>query len=110
LVLLLLLLLLCYSRAGMMQAPEVMYGDPNGMMGGGQGLAGSQGRLYQAAGGPKGAGGAGGGQGRSNGPVKSNSGSDMAGHVMGSAPLQGGNWVQVMDPDGKVYYLDQGQQ
>lgn len=97
-----------YGMPGMMQAPEVMYGDPNGMMGGG--LAGSQGRLYQAAGGPKGAGGAGGGQGRSNGPVKSNSGGDMAGHVMGSAPLQGGNWVQVMDPDGKVYYLDQGQQ
>jgi hypothetical protein len=92
----------------MMQAPEVMYGDPNGMMGGG-GLAGSQARLYHAAG-PKGAGGAGGGQGRSNGPVKSSSAGDMAGDVMGSAPLQGGNWVQVMDPDGKVYYLNQGQQ
>ena len=93
----------------MMQAPEVMYGDPNGMMGSG-GLAGSQARLYHAAGGPKGAGGPG-GQGRSNGPAKSSSAGDMAGDVMGSgAPLQGGNWVQVMDPDGKVFYLNQGQQ
>ncbi|WIA28384.1 hypothetical protein OEZ86_010930 [Tetradesmus obliquus] len=98
-----------YGMPGMMQAPEVMYGDPNGMMGGG-GLAGSQARLYHAAGGPKAAGGPG-GQGRSNGPAKSSSAGDMAGDVMGSgAPLQGGNWVQVMDPDGKVYYLNQGQQ
>jgi hypothetical protein len=94
---------------GMMQAPEVMYGDPNSMMAG-AGL-GSQARLYHAAA-PKAAGMPAGGQSaRSNGPVKRSSAGDMAGDVMAGNPqLQGGNWVQVMDPDGKVYYLNQGQQ
>lgn len=102
-------LLWCALRAGMMQAPDVMYGDPNSMMAGGG--IGSQARLYHAAGPKPGAGGAGGQGGRSNGPVKSSSAGDMAGDVMaGSAPLQGGNWVQVMDPEGKVYYLNQAQQ
>lgn len=86
----------------MVQAPEVMYGDPN-MMGTGLG---SQARLYQAAG-SKAAGAAGPHGGRSNGPDKTNSGGDMTGDV---SQLQGGNWVQVMDPEGKVYYLNQGQQ
>lgn len=98
-----------YTMPGMMQAPEMMYGDPHGMMGG-SGI-GSQARLYHAAGPKAGAGAAAGQPGRGNGPVKSSSASDMAGDVMvGSAPLQGGNWVQVMDPEGKVYYLNQGQQ
>ena len=90
--------------AGMVQAPEVMYGDPN-MMGAGLG---SQARLYPAAGPKAAAGGPHGG--RSNGPVKSGSTGDMANDVMSGNQLQGGNWVQVMDPEGKVYYLNQGQQ
>lgn len=94
-----------FCFAGMVQAPEVMYGDPN-MMGAGLG---SQARLYHAAA-PKAAGAGGAQGGRSNGPVKSGSTGDMAGDVMGGNQLQGGNWVQVMDPEGKVYYLNQGQQ
>lgn len=89
----------------MVQAPEVMYGDPNMM---GAGLS-SQARLYHAAG-PKAAAAGGPQGGRSNGPVKSGSAGDIANDVMGGNQLQGGNWVQVMDPEGKVYYLNQGQQ
>eukprot|EP00878_Enallax_costatus_P005199 GHUV01005463.1.p1 GENE.GHUV01005463.1~~GHUV01005463.1.p1 ORF type:complete len:234 (+),score=50.81 GHUV01005463.1:1033-1734(+) len=93
------------AMPGMVQAPEVMYGDPN-MMGAGLG---SQARLYHAAG-PKAAAAGGPQGGRSNGPVKSGSTGDMANDVMAGNQLQGGNWVQVMDPEGKVYYLNQGQQ
>lgn len=83
----------------MMQAPDVMYGDPNGMMGGAGGI-GSQARLYQAGGK------AGGGPGRGSAADKG-AGDDMG----GSAQLQGaGHYVQVMDPEGKLYYLPQGQQ
>jgi hypothetical protein len=81
----------------MMQAPEVMYGDPNGMMGGAGGI-GSQARLYQA--GAKGAAG--------RGSAADKGGGDDMG---GGGQLQGaGHYVQVMDPEGKLYYLPQGQQ
>ena len=98
--------MLCW-HAGMMQAPDVMYGDPNGMMGGPGGI-GAQARLYHAGG----KGGAGGGAGGRGGPDKAAAGSDVPGDVMGSGgQLPGaGHYVQVMDPEGKVYYLPQGQQ
>lgn len=81
----------------MMQAPEVVYGDPSMMDG-----VGSQARLYQA--GAKGA--AAGGRG--NAADKGNVGGDDMG---GGAQLHAaGHYVQVMDPEGKVYYLPQGQQ
>lgn len=79
----------------MMQAPDMMYGDPSAMMGGAGGI-GSHARLYQA--GAKGAA----GPGRGSAADKSN----VAGDDMGGG---GGQFVQVMDPEGKLYYLPQGQ-
>lgn len=88
-----------------MQAPDMVYGDPSGMMGGGPAGIGSQARLYHA--GAKGAGAAGPG-GRGGGADKAAAGGE---DVMGGGQLQGaGHYVQVMDPEGKVYYLPQGQQ
>lgn len=86
----------------------MVYGDPNGMMGGPGGI-GAQARLYHA--GAKG-GGAGGHGGRGGGGDKGGAGGDVGGDVMGgNAQLPGaGHYVQVMDPEGKVYYLPQGQQ
>lgn len=81
----------------MMQAPDVMYGDPSVM--GGPGGIGSQARLYQA--GAKGAAAAAGG-GRGSAADK--------GGVAGDDLQGAGHYVQVMDPEGKVYYLPQGQQ
>jgi hypothetical protein len=90
----------------MMQAPEVMYGDPSGMMAAAAGGLGSQARLYHAAGGKGGAPGGRGGSGGDKG-----GGDDMlGGHPQLGGHQGGGQFVQVMDPEGKVYYLPQGQQ
>lgn len=80
-----------------MQAPDMVYGDPNGMMGG-PGI-GSHARLYQA--GAKGAAAAG----RGGAADKAGVGADDMAQLQGA-----GHFVQVMDPEGKVYYLPQGHQ
>lgn len=78
-----------------MQPPEMVYGDPNVMMGGGP--VGASARLYNAAGkGGGGGGGNGGGASRSGGaPVKSSSAPDVSEIMTTTPPLSQGNWVQV---------------
>jgi hypothetical protein len=89
---------------------DMMYGgggiDAGGMMGA---VGGAQARMYGAAasprpaanGMPRGGGGAG-----PAGP-KSGSSSELVPDALGGGGGSGGNWVQIMDPDGKVYLVNQ---
>lgn len=86
----------------------MMYGgmEPAGMMGG-MGPVSAQARMYGAAASPK--------PGHANGvqrggPVpKSGSSSELCDALGGGqAGGSGGNWVQIMDPEGKVYLVNQG--
>ena len=102
----------CTAAVGVMGAHDMgMYAgnggvDQGGMMGG---VGGAQARLYGAASSPRPMGGANGmarGVG-GNGVPRSGSSSDMA---HGGAGASGGNWVQVMDPEGRVMLINGGNQ
>jgi hypothetical protein len=85
--------------------PDMMYGGmDSGMMGVSAGA-----RMYSAAS-PKPGPGAN-GMHRGGGVPKSGSSSDLdvlgGGGGAGNGGAGGGNWVQIMDPDGKVYLVNQ---
>ena len=87
---------------------EMMYGGMDGSMMGAAGM-GAQARMYDAAGADKARFG---GMQRGGAMPKSGSSSELCDPLGGSSTGAsgaggGGNWVQIMDPDGKVYLVNQ---
>lgn len=112
------------ARPGAGLQPELMYGDPGMMMAGGGGGGGGMGttaRLYAAAAPSKPGSGtmaaaaaaAAAGAPHMGGPITTGDVSDVVGaaDIMsgGGAAVPTGNWVQVMDADGRTFYMNHAQ-
>jgi hypothetical protein len=94
---------------GLMGAPgaDIMYGGGGGLEPGGMmGAVSAQARMYGAAASPRPGADANGLQRSGPGP-KSGSSSELTDPLGGGGGGGNGNWVQIMDPEGKVYLVNQ---